>query len=844
MLISALVRIGVTGVLLCFATLALAGGDDWKPVPGHIATRWAKDVSPANCHPEYPRPQMRRREWQSLNGLWDYAVTPIDAPRPDAWDGKILVPFPIESSLSGVGRRVDEKSALTYRRTLRIPESWAGHPVLLHFGAVDWHATVSLNGSVLAEHRGGYDGFTVNLGRLDPGTAYDLVVRVEDATGDGQARGKQWREPNGIWYTPVTGIWQSVWMEPVPAESIVDLKLTPDIDSGRLHIAATIAGTQPATVVEAIALDAGAVVARASAPAGAEIALHIPNPKLWSPDHPFLYDLRVRIARRGKTIDEVESYFGMRKIALGKDASGLTRLMLNNKFLFQVGPLDQGFWPDGIYTAPTDEALRWDIEQMKQLGFNMARKHVKIEPDRWYYWCDKLGLMVWQDMPSSHEIGESQPVSDRVAGWRKQFEHELDRMIEGRRNHPSIVIWVPFNEGWGQYDTERITARVRSLDPSRLIDNPSGWVDKHVGDVIDWHAYPGPGSPKPEQHRAAVLGEFGGLGYGVKGHTWLPAAWGYRQFADIETLTRRYELLLRRAYDMCSRVGLSACIYTQLTDVETECNGLFTYDREVAKMPVERVSNANRGRFASAPVLKTIVPGADAAPAVWRFTTEMPADDWLKPGFDDSAWSEGLSGFGSGETQAGVVGTEWSSGEIWLRRALTLPELDPSQVKLWLHHNSDAEIHVNGVQALAVKGSAMAYDDYAISPEARLALKPGINTMAVHCSRQEGSRFIDVGIVQELPPPADKGPRCGHFLHPQIDAKGTTKNREERQCIRFRLSRLSSGSELRPRCWRSRPLPPVRERLVAGLRSRATSSRAGRRTLIRRIRCLSIRARR
>jgi beta-galactosidase/beta-glucuronidase len=591
-----LVRIGAAGILLCFATLALAGGDDWKPVPGHIATRWAKDVSPANCHPEYPRPQMRRREWQSLNGLWDYAVTPIEAPKPSKWDGKILVPFPIESSLSGVGRRVDEKSTLTYRHTLHIPEAWSGHPVLLHFGAVDWHATVSLGGSVLAEHRGGYDGFTVNLGRLDPGRAYDLVVRVEDATGDGQARGKQWREPNGIWFTSTTGIWQSVWMEPVPVESIADLKLTPDIDSGRLRVAATIAGMEPATVVEAVALDAGAVVARASAPAGAALNVAIPHPKLWSPDHPFLYDLRVGLFRNGRLVDQVESYFGMRKIALGKDASGITRLMLNNKVLFQVGQLDQGFWPDGIYTAPTDEALRWDIEETKRYGFNMARKHVKIEPDRWYYWCDKLGLLVWQDMPSTQELADSVPATRHTVLWRNQFEHELDRMIEGRFNHPSIVVWVVFNEGWGQFDTERLVSRVRQLDPSRLIDAASGWHDRRVGDLVDMHKYPGPASYPPEANRASVLGEFGGIGHGVAGHSWSPALWGDPSRSG-EELAADYETLLRRVYDLRDTAGLSACVYCELVDVEIEQAGLVTCDRDVEKMPVRRIAAANRGRF-------------------------------------------------------------------------------------------------------------------------------------------------------------------------------------------------------------------------------------------------------
>jgi beta-galactosidase/beta-glucuronidase len=583
--------------MLSLATLALAEGAGWKPVPGHVATRWAKGVDPARCHPEYPRPQMRRREWQSLNGLWDFAVTPMDAPKPESWDGKILVPFPIESSLSGVGRRVDERSALIYHRTLQIPAAWAGQSVLLQFGAIDWHATVSLNGSVAAEHRGGYDAFTVDLGNLKPDRAYDLTVRVEDATGDGQARGKQWREPKEIWFTSATGIWQSVWMEPVPAESIADLNLVPDIDAGKLQIRAGVSSAGQGLEIEAAARDGDAVIACSSGPASGEIALQIPNAKLWSPDHPFLYRLHLRLTRRGKTIDEVESYFGMRSIALGKDASGVTRPMLNGKFVFQVGQLDQGYWPDGIYTAPTDEALRWDIEETKRFGFNMIRKHVKVEPDRWYYWCDKLGMLVWQDMPSAHELCDWR-VNEKHSVGPEQFEHELARMVEGRRCHPSIIMWVVFNEGWGQHDTERLVGAVRQLDPNRLIDAASGWLDHHVGDVVDMHKYPGPDTFAPEPHRAAVLGEFGGIGHGVPGHSWSSNLWGDPKRTP-EQLAGDYEGLMRRVYELRDRAGLSACVYCEMIDVEIEQAGLVTCDREVEKMPAERIAAANRGQFAT-----------------------------------------------------------------------------------------------------------------------------------------------------------------------------------------------------------------------------------------------------
>ena len=562
----------------------------------------------------------------------------------------------------------------------------------------------------------------------------EIVVEVFDPTDAGsQPRGKQVLHPGGIMYTPTSGIWQTVWLEPVAQTHIASLLLVPDVDAGCLRL--TVGGTG---TVEAVATYDGKQVAQVNGKAGAELKLDIRHPKLWSPDAPHLYDLRVTLKSDGQIVDEVTSYFGMRTIALGKDENGVTRLMLNGKFVFQVGPLDQGFWPDGIYTAPTDEALRWDVEMMKKLGFNCARKHVKVEPDRWYYWCDKLGLLVWQDMPAG---------DNKTAEAKTQFEVELRRLIEGRRNHPAIILWVVFNEGWGQYDTERLTRWVKEMDPGRLVNNASGWTDRNCGDVIDMHNYPGPGSPKPEAKRAAVLGEFGGLGLSVDGHTWSKQTWGYKGTQGIEDLTRNYEKLLAKAWVLKDKAGLCACIYTQLTDVETECNGLLTYDRKVNKVIPERAAAVDTGKLPALPVITEVVPTSQQKGIAWRFTLEKPAADWIKPAFDDSAWKAGPGGFGTNGTPGAVVRTEWKTDDIWLRRQFDWPSDKIARPELMVHHDEDVEVYINGVLAGKAGGFITDYEEMALTPEGVAALKSGKNVMAVHCHQTTGGQYIDVGII-------------------------------------------------------------------------------------------------
>ncbi len=615
----------------------LPGVGAWQPAQGPLMTRWAKEVSPDKVHPEYPRPQMVREKWENLNGLWNYAITARDAARPVAWDGQILVPFPIESALSGVMKRVNENERLWYRRTFRRPDGWKNQRVLLHFGAVDWQTTVWVNGTEVGQHTGGYDAFSFDItDALQPDGEQEIVVAVWDPTDAGwQPRGKQVRKPGGIWYTPTTGIWQTVWLEPVAPAHFRRIRLTPDVDASSVTVEANALGTGARAAVKVEILDGTRVireavveqmVATASLPPQLvpRITLPVPDPKLWSPDSPHLYGLRLTLLENDQPVDRVESYFGLRKIAVAKDAHGINRLFLNNQPLFQFGPLDQGFWPDGLYTAPTDEALRYDIEMTKKLGFNLCRKHVKIEPARWYYWADRLGLLVWQDMPSGDRyIGSRDPDITRSPESAANFERELRAMVDGLYHHPSIVMWVPYNEGWGQWDTCRIVDLIRSWDPTRLVNNASGWTDRRCGDVHDIHRYPGPAVPPLEETRAAVLGEFGGLGLPLKGHTWQDEKnWGYRSFNSVEELTDAYVSLIRQLHTLTGEQGLAAAVYTQTTDVEIEVNGLMTYDRAVVKMDQAAITAANRSVYTPPPPRRS--EGTQLVPPATPLVTHDP----------------------------------------------------------------------------------------------------------------------------------------------------------------------------------------------------------------------------
>lgn len=615
---------------LALTAMAFAQGG-WAPAGDNIMTPWAEELDPAAPLPEYPRPQMVRAEWQNLNGLWNYAVAPVEAETFEP-DGKILVPFAIESSLSGVGRSVGRENALWYEREFTIPSRWKGKEIILHFGAVDWLSELWINGNKVGEHKGGFTPFEYNITPyLRKSGKQTLTMRVYDATDNSyQPRGKQICVPEGIWYTPVTGIWQTVWLEPVASAHIASYYVVSDIDKAAMKFEISAEGLAAGDVVKVQLIDGGigysaetpgsTVLAEAVAEGGkAEIA--VPDMKLWSPDEPYLYGVKVSIVRGKKIIDSVDGYTAMRKISeyragRNRNVPVYKRMGLNNAPLFQYGPLDQGWWPDGLYTAPTDEALKFDVEKTKEWGFNMIRKHIKVEPARWYYWCDVLGIMVWQDMPCIADHGRRAyrdaeieknvrnvwSTDSFVGGtdciipeeWKQNYYREWKDIIESLKNFQCIVVWVPFNEAWGQFDTPSVVDFTRRLDPTRLINESSGGNYSFCGDIIDVHHYACPAMNAFESRFINVLGEYGGIGYPVEGHLWQKDKnWGYVKFSNGSEVLDVYETYAEML-KVFVKTGCSAAVYTQTTDVEGEVNGIMTYDRKVIKLDEERLAGINR----------------------------------------------------------------------------------------------------------------------------------------------------------------------------------------------------------------------------------------------------------
>ena len=583
---------------LCSSTFA-----QWKPAGDKIKTSWGEQLDPKNVLPEYPRPIMERSDWKNLNGLWKYAITKKGDPTPAAYQGDILVPFAVESSLSGVGKMINEKEELWYQRTFDVPSAWRGKQILLHFGAVDWKAEVWVNDVKVGEHTGGFTPFYFDITSVLNKGNNDLVVKVWDPSDRGeQPRGKQIANPHGIWYTPVTGIWQTVWLEPVATQYITNLKTTPDIDNNSVKVEVA-ANTTSADKVEVKVFDGKNLVAKGAALNGVPVELAMPaNAKLWSPDSPFLYNMEVTLYKDGKAIDQVKSYTAMRKYSIRKGQNGITRLQLNNKDYFQFGPLDQGWWPDGLYTAPTDEALVYDLKKTKDFGYNMVRKHVKVEPARWYTHCDQLGLIVWQDMPNGGPSPQWQARNYfngteviRSAASEANYRKEWKEIIDCLYSYPSIAVWVPFNEAWGQFKTPEIVAWTKEYDPSRLVNPASGGNHYTCGDILDLHHYPGPNMFLYDPRRATVLGEYGGIGLVVEGNTWVndKKNWGYVKFNTSDEVTNEYIKYGKHLLELI-RKGFSAAVYTQTTDVEGEINGLMTYDRKVIKMNEAKVREINQ----------------------------------------------------------------------------------------------------------------------------------------------------------------------------------------------------------------------------------------------------------
>jgi len=605
----------------------------WHPKTPPVSTPWTDLVGPDNALPQYPRPQMARTSWMNLNGLWNYTgrsgQDTLTAPPPATeYRERILVPYPPESALSGIQRHDDQ---MWYRTVFEVPSSWGGRRVLLHFGAVDQIATVWVNNQQVAYHEGGYTEFSADItGTLKPGLQ-QLTVRVEDRNeANPFPVGKQRNRPEGLFYTGSSGIWQTVWLEPVRPTHIDRLDIAPDLTG--FTITPKVSGTQYQRVQVVVSKPGGAEAMVRSGQPGATLRIPVLNPRLWTPDDPFLYDIKVRlVGRSGKVVDEVSSYAGLRTIGTVPDAKGRPRIALNGKITFLHGPLDQGYWPDGIYTAPTDDALRFDLEQIKALGMNFVRKHAKVEPARWYYWADKLGLLVWQDMPSldvSLDIPVG-PAPDPVPPAKANFEKELSAIIDQLRSVTSIVGWVPFNEGWGEFDTARIANAVKAQDPTRMVDANSGVNccksrgDSRAGDVYDDHTYVGPGRPVlhdnpttpqderlmldnhpvPLEHRVVVDGEYGGLGLVLDKNRWPGLPQAYEMTDSQERLTQRYVEVSQDLEKAVQEGGLSGAIYTQTTDVENEVNGLLSYDRQVVKMALPVVAERNRA---------VIVAGAQA----------------------------------------------------------------------------------------------------------------------------------------------------------------------------------------------------------------------------------------
>ena len=716
------------------------------PKVSPLKTPWTDKVDKNNPLPEYPRPQMVRADWMNLNGQWEFknGAAGDAVPQNQTLGTQITVPFAPEATLSGV---LSHNDRVWYRKLVTVPSAWSGKRILIHFGAIDWESEVYINGVSKGIHKGGYDEIIYDITDQLVGTGpQEIIVRVYDPTRDfGQPRGKQTTAPGGIMYTCTTGIWQTVWLEPVTVQNIGSLKITPDIDNNQLKIK-VISSNATGLTITATAKDGSTIVGKVSGNANADLIIPVPNAKLWSPNSPFLYDLDVQLKNGDVVVDAVSSYFGMRKIAMVRD-SPTPRVYLNNKPIFMMGPLDQGFWPDGIYTAPTDEALKSDIEAEKALGFNMVRKHIKVEPQRWYYWADKLGIMVWQDMPSCN----SYDAPSGIAIEKTQFNNEMTRMINTHFNSPSIILWVIFNEWQGEFDSPGRTQLVKSLDPTRLINQGSGHErSEGACDILDGHYYSPPKCPTSTTS-AVVCGEYGGLGLAITGHLWSTAGNPYGDSGTGDAVVKTYSGFTDKLLDFKKNLGMCGAVYTEITDVESEINGFLTYDRifKFDPAPIKAINEKiiNENIVSQSDVL----PTADKVAQTWKYVTAAPATGWNTATFNDAAWASAVGGFGTRyDASNKLIGTLWNGSDIWIRKAFTIGSLSAVQLKylkLSVFHDENCEIYINGILASTLSGYTSDYVNVDINQAAKNALiLNGTNTIAIHCHQTTGGQYIDAGL--------------------------------------------------------------------------------------------------
>lgn len=748
-------------VLVIFS--ALANGWERKQAP--IMTTWGENIDPEHVWEEYPRPQQERQEWMNLNGIWNFAIGANEDTYQSnrSYDKKILVPFPVESALSGIMDKNNSNANKNYwyQRTISIPELYRSKTVLLHFGAVDWKCEVYVNGVKAGEHEGGYDPFSFDVTNLLVASAnQELVIRVYDSQWvGGHPHGKQSLNPNGIWYTPVTGIWQTVWLEPVSKTYLSDFLIVPDIDNSVVKITTSVVENRKNTSALIRLFDGETLLSETPAQLNKEIEISVANAKLWSPSSPFLYNMEIELKNGGEIVDCVKTYFGMRKVSLEK-YKGKPCIYLNNQPLFQYGVLDQGWWPDGLYTAPCDEALAFDLNKIKEFGFNMVRKHVKTEPARWYYHCDRLGLLVWQDIPNATTN------TNRNDWVETNFIREMKKIMNGLKNVPSIITWVVFNEGWGQYDrdnqlsfrepyTRKAVQEAINTDKTRIINGMSGWFDYEIGDVIDKHIYSAPGMhPNPNNHRASVCGEYGGINLKIEDHIWAGSEVNYTTVENSEALTKLF-IDYANTVKLLKSDGLCGAVYTQITDVESEINGFITYDRKVVKFDDsqikrlrEVISDCITRQYTS------VLPTSRLNGEQWKYYTKLSAPgNWYTDGFDDSSWSSGLGGFGAGSPPNSNIRTPWNTSTVFLRKEFQIGNLSQEEIdnlRLAVYHDEDCFVYINGVRAASVSGYVQNYVPVEITPQAKAAIKLNDkNLIAAKCLQAAGGQYIDVGLITE-----------------------------------------------------------------------------------------------